>query len=193
MVQNFFLRLQEFVLTIGARKRIHLLLQYVNIKPNDVILDIGGNTGKITASYSRNCKQVVILEPKHKIVEYGKSRRPNIKFIEGGAENIPLPNEYFDKVISNFSFHHFLNQDKGLEEMKRILRSNGTLFIIESDPTTTKGKTLRLIENLLHTGSKFYEPLELSKKVEEHGLNVISVNSTSQGYFLTATKEYQKE
>jgi hypothetical protein len=77
--------------------------------------------------------------------------------------------------------------------MKRVLRSNGTLFIIESDPTTTKGKTLRLIETLLHTGANFYEPLELRKKVEEHGLNVISVNSTSQGYFLTATKEHQKE
>jgi ubiquinone/menaquinone biosynthesis C-methylase UbiE len=192
MVENFFLRLQEFVSTIGASKRIQLLLQYVDIKPNDIILDIGGNTGKITEGYSRNCKQVVILEPKHSIVEYGKSRRPNIKFIEGGAENIPLPNEYFDKVISIFSFHHFLNQDKGLEEMKRVLRSDGTLFIIEIDPTTTKGKTLRLIETLLHTGANFYEPLELRKKVEEHGLKIISVNSTSQGYyFLTAAKSIQ--
>jgi hypothetical protein len=49
MVQNFFLRLQQFGLTIGTRKRIQLLLQYVCIKPNDVILDIGGNTGKTTA------------------------------------------------------------------------------------------------------------------------------------------------
>jgi hypothetical protein len=42
----------QFVLTISASKRIQLLLEYVNIKPNDFILDIGGNTGKITEGYS---------------------------------------------------------------------------------------------------------------------------------------------
>ncbi len=41
-----------------------------------------------------------------------------MKFIEGEAENIPLPDEYFDKVIASASFHHFTDQDKALEEMK---------------------------------------------------------------------------
>jgi len=45
-------------------------------------------------------KDVLVLEPKHSIIEYGRSHRSNIKFVEGGAENIPLPDEYFDKIVA---------------------------------------------------------------------------------------------
>ena len=88
------------------------MLEYVNIRPGVNLLDVGGNTGKITEAYARNCKEVVVLEPKHRIVEYGRALRPHIKFIEGEVENIPLPSEHFDKIVARASFHHFPNQDK---------------------------------------------------------------------------------
>jgi ubiquinone/menaquinone biosynthesis C-methylase UbiE len=99
MISNFILDLQEFVLAISARKRIQFMQQHVPVKVSDKILDVGGSTGKITEAYSSNCKEVVVLEPKCKIVEYGKTRRPHILFIEGEAENIHFPDEYFDKII----------------------------------------------------------------------------------------------
>jgi len=64
------------------------MLEYVDIRPGDILLDVSGNTEKITEAYVRNCK-VVLLEPKHGIIEYGRARRPRIKFIEGELENIP--------------------------------------------------------------------------------------------------------
>ena len=192
---NLLLVIQEYVSSIGSKKRIELLRQYVDPKSSDVILDIGGYTGKISAAaYSRdNCKDVFVLEPKNKNVEYGRLRRPNIRFIEGGAESIPLPDEYFDKVVASFSFHHLSDQNKGLEEMKRVLKPDGRLIIFESNPITGRGKMLKLIENLLHTGAKFYEPAQLRKKVEEYDLNVISVDSLSLGYFLIATKKTERK
>ncbi len=188
---NLLLILQEYLSSIGSRKRIKLLRHYVNPKSNDVILDIGGNTGKISeAAYSSNgCKQIVVLEPKNKYVKYGRLRRPFIRFIEASAESIPLPDEYFDIIVASFSFHHFRDQDKGLEEMKRVLKPSGRLIIFESNPLATSGKVLILIENLFHTGAKFYEPFQLSKKLsEEHSLEVISVDHISLGYFLIASK-----
>ncbi len=97
-----------------------------------------------------------MLEPKGKYIEYGRSRRPNIKFIEGGAESIPMPDEYFDSVVASFSFHHLTDQDKGIEEMKRVLKPNGKIIIFESNPNTGRGKMLKLVESLLHTGARFH-------------------------------------
>ena len=165
------------------------MLHYIDIGPSDVLLDVGGNTGKITEVYARDCREIVILEPKHALVEYGRTYRPHIKFVEGGVENIPLPTEHFDRVVASASFHHFPNQDKGLEEMKRVLKPNGKMSIIEIDPNTGRGKRLKICEHILHTGAKFYEPFELKKKVEDHGLKVLSVKCTNLGYFLTAVKE----
>jgi hypothetical protein len=66
------------------------------------------------------------------------------------------------------------------------------MIIMEIDPNTRKGKCLKICEGMLHTGARFYEPLQLRKKVEEHGLKVLSLNSTTLGYYLTAIKVIQE-
>jgi ubiquinone/menaquinone biosynthesis C-methylase UbiE len=192
LYNNLIVKLQEFIYTIGTSKRIQVMSEYLDIRPNDILLDIGGNSGKVTEAYSNNCGEIVVLEPKRNIVEYGKSRRPNIKFIEGQAENISLPNEYFDKVIASASFHHFSDQDKALEEMKRVLKPDGKIIILEIDPNTPRGKSLKFCETLFHTGAKLYQPSQLSKKIEEHNLQVLYTDSTTIGYFLTAVKSSQR-
>jgi demethylmenaquinone methyltransferase/2-methoxy-6-polyprenyl-1,4-benzoquinol methylase len=90
-------------------------------------------------------------------------------------------------ILVSASFHHFSDQDKALEEMKRVLKPDGKMVIMEFDPKTTRGKLIKTIESLLHMGSYFYEPYQLKKKVEDHGLKVLSVESTTSfGYFLIA-------
>jgi ubiquinone/menaquinone biosynthesis C-methylase UbiE len=192
MYSTFVIKLQESFLTLGAKKRIEFMLQYIDITPGDILLDVGGNTGKITEAYARDCKEIVVLEPNHMVVEYGRTHRPQIKFVEGGAENIPFPNQYFDKIVASASFHHFSNQDRGLDEMKRVLKSDGKILIAEIDPNSRRGRWLRFWQGLVHGSTKFYKPLQLRKKVEEHGLQVLPVYSTVSGYFLTATKKYPR-
>jgi ubiquinone/menaquinone biosynthesis C-methylase UbiE len=186
LYNNFIVKLQELIYTIGAAKRVRVMSEYVDIRSEDVILDIGGNTGKVTEAYSNNCKEVIVLEPKRNVVEYGKSRRPNIKFVEGEAENIPLPDAYFDKVVASASFHHFSDHDKALEEMKRVLKPDGKIIILEIDPNTRRGERLKFCETVFHTGAKLYQPAQLSKKIQAHNLEVLSIDSTTIGYFLTA-------
>ncbi|HEY6883989.1 MAG TPA: methyltransferase domain-containing protein [Nitrososphaeraceae archaeon] len=193
LYNNFIVKLQETTYTIGATKRIQIMSEYIDIRPGYIILDIGGNTGKITEAYSKNCKEVIVLEPKRNVIEYGRTHRPNIKFIEGGAENIPLPDGYFDKVVASASFHHFSDQDIALEEMRRVLKPDGKIVILEIDPSTPRGKRLKFCETLFHTGAKLYQPSQLSKKVKQHNLHVLSIDSTNLGYFLTAGKNSQKQ
>src|SRR5437016_3087535 len=118
---------QESLLTFESKKRIQPMLENIGTTYSDVLLDVGGNTGKITEVYARDCKEIVVLEPKQAVIEYGRKYRPHIKFIEGGVEDIPLSSKHFDKVVASASFHHFPNQDRGLEEMKRVLKPNGQM------------------------------------------------------------------
>ena len=50
---KFVIKLQESFLTLGSKIRIQLMLHCIDIRPNDVLLDVGGNTGKITEFYAR--------------------------------------------------------------------------------------------------------------------------------------------
>ena len=193
LYNNFIVKLQELSYTNSASKRVQIMSKYIEVKSEDILLDIGGNTGKIMEYYSKNCKEVVVLEPKHNIIEYGQAHRPNIKFVEGKAENIPLFNNYFDKIVASYSFHHYSDNDMALEEMKRVLKPDGHIIILEIDPNTSRGKQLKFWETVFGTGAKLYTPLQLSNKIQEHDLEVLSIDLTNLGYFLTAAKSRQKQ
>jgi hypothetical protein len=44
---KFAIKLQESFLTLGAKKRIKFMTQHIGITHDDILLDVGGNTGKI--------------------------------------------------------------------------------------------------------------------------------------------------
>jgi hypothetical protein len=66
------------------------------------------------------------------------------------------------------------------------------MLIIEIDPNTGRGKRLQIYEDILHTGAKLCEPTKLREKIEDHGLEVLSIKPTSLAYFLTESKKVFK-
>ena len=89
-------------------------------------------------------------------------------------------------MVASASFHHFSDQD-----MKRVLKPDGKIIILEIDPNTPRGKRLKFCETLFHTGAKLYTPSQPSKKIQVHNLEVLSIDSNNLGYFLTAAKSSQ--
>lgn len=182
-------KLQEFFIEKGYKKNMPLLLHYVDLKTDDVILDVGGNTGKITNLYSGNSKKIFVLEPEHKNLRFGMKHRKHIGFVEGEAGRIPFPSEYFDKVVILLSFHHIREQDTALQEIKRVLKATGRLIMLELDPSLKLGKWIMFYENTIrHMGCKYYCPLELKNKIEKHNFQKAFVRSAAKGYFLIASK-----
>ena len=46
LYSNFVVKLQEGACTIGSKKRIEIMSEYVDIRPGDILLDVSGNTGR---------------------------------------------------------------------------------------------------------------------------------------------------
>ena len=47
------------------------------------------------------------------------------------------------------------------------------MIILEIDPNAVRGKQLKICESILHTGAKFYESLQLRKKVRSSSEGII--------------------
>jgi ubiquinone/menaquinone biosynthesis C-methylase UbiE len=153
-----------------------LFLSLLEPKQDDVILDVGGGTGRISEIVAKISDEVFSLEPSEEKVEFAQRVRPQVKSFISYAEAIPFPDNYFDKVFVIGSFHHFQDQDKAIEEMKKVTKKTGRIVIQEVDPSTRRGKMLSLLENrILKNNSKFYTPSELRSKLEEHDLEVIEM------------------
>ena len=54
-----------------------------------------------------------------------------IKMVLGDSENLPFDDNSFDAITVAFGVRNFENLQKGLNEMKRVLRPNGKVVILE--------------------------------------------------------------
>lgn len=79
-------------------------------------------------------------------------KHPNLKFIQGSAESIPLPDNSIDVVINVESCHAYGSVDKFLSEVKRVLKPGGNLLLVDfrNEKNVENMSTLR--KQLQNTG-----------------------------------------
>ena len=157
------------------------------LKNEDFALDLGGGTGILAELLAKYCKKFYVLDPDQKKIRFGSMRYKNVEFVLGKTEENRFPDNFFDKVLVNLSFHHIENQDASLREITRILKPSGLLVIHEIDPNSYTGKFVNWFENKLKKcGCNFYLPPKLEEKVEGYDFRVIKTFAAPQGYWIAA-------
>ncbi|MCG8182896.1 bifunctional demethylmenaquinone methyltransferase/2-methoxy-6-polyprenyl-1,4-benzoquinol methylase UbiE [Tenacibaculum piscium] len=107
------------------------------------ILDIATGTGDLALMMaSLHPQKIVGLDISAGMLEVGKQKiskenlSDTIEMIVGDSENMPFKNETFDAITVSFGVRNFENLDKGLTEIRRVLKTGGKLVILEtSNPT----------------------------------------------------------
>jgi SAM-dependent methyltransferase len=109
-------------------------------KENDIILEAGCGIGaqtKIIASKNPLCKFISIdisdesvKKAKESALSFGLS---NVTFKQADIFNLPFEDGYFDHVFICFVLEHLHNYKAGIAELKRVIKVNGTITVIEGD------------------------------------------------------------
>ena len=103
------------------------------------ILDIATGTADIAImlSHIKNC-EIIGLDISSKMIEIGKTKVNKLNLYKkirldiGDAENIKYADDTFDIVTVGYGVRNFENLNKGLNEIYRVLKKNGTLIILET-------------------------------------------------------------
>jgi len=87
---------------------------------------------------------------------------PNLKFIQGNAESIPVASDSVDVVVNVESCHAYGSVEKFLSEVKRVLKPSGYLLLVDfrSDHTIDVFK-----KQLRNCGLELLEEEDISKNV----------------------------
>ncbi len=125
---------------VSWRKKVVKLVGENNPKQ---ILDIATGTGDLAIMMaSLNPDKIIGLDISKGMLEVGKKKiakanlSEKIEMIVGDSEDMPFKDNTFDAITVSFGVRNFENLDKGLTEIKRILKPNGKLVILEtSNPT----------------------------------------------------------
>lgn len=115
--------------------RARQLIQQV-IPPYGLGLDVGCGAGHLSYALSPLLSRMTALDPSEAMLatvrETAKARGlGNIETTLGSAEALPFPDACFDVVATRYSAHHWLDLDRALAEMRRILKPSGFLLVID--------------------------------------------------------------
>ncbi len=131
---DFLNRFLSFGIDKRWRKKAVKILKAHNPKN---ILDIATGTGDFAlAMLALKPEQVIGVDISEGMLEKGreklkKKKIENIRLETGDSEDLQFEDNTFDAVIVAFGVRNFENLEKGLSEMKRVLKPNGIALILE--------------------------------------------------------------
>lgn len=116
------------------KKAIKMLRQ----NPPATILDIATGTGDFALEAMKlNPKKIIGLDISDGMLDVGRAKirsrgwDQTIDMVNGDSENLPFAENNFDAVIVAFGVRNFENLEKGLSEMRRVLKPGGRVVILE--------------------------------------------------------------
>ena len=116
--------------------RMFELIQSEN--PNAKFLDVGCGTGNYTSVLSDMGLSITGIEPSSEMLEKAKTKNPNISWLQGTAENIPITDKSIDGVLVSLTMHHWHDLNKGFSEISRVLKKNGKAVLFTTYPEQTE-------------------------------------------------------
>ena len=123
-----------------------MLIELSELSEGSVALDIASGTADIPRLINRKFKSVSmhVTDINASMLALGKERAINENFFHNcnfalaSGESLPYQDQTFDLVTVGFGLRNFTDKEKGLKEMKRVLKPDGVLLILEfSKPTNS--------------------------------------------------------
>lgn len=125
------------------RKAVKRLKKAVAGAENPLILDVACGTADSSIKIAEKIENAKVfgIDISTKMIEIGKEKAAKkglgdrISFSVSRAENIDFQDDTFDAAMVAFGVRNFSDRVQGLKEIRRVLKPNGTLIILElSEP-----------------------------------------------------------
>lgn len=115
------------------------VLNKFGLKEGTAVLDVGTGTGFYLPYLSKLVGEkgrvyAVDIEPK--LLDFAKKRAEdlrlrNVEVLKSGEDSIPLPESSIDFIFMAFVFHELKEPLRYLEEIKRVVKADATLLIVD--------------------------------------------------------------
>ena len=125
------------------RKAVRRLKKALAGAENPLILDVACGTADSTIKIAEKIENAKVfgIDISTKMLEIGKEKATKkglsdrISYSVSRAENLDFQDDTFDAAMVAFGVRNFSDRAQGLKEIRRVLKPNGTLIILElSEP-----------------------------------------------------------
>ena len=156
-----------------------------------IVLEIGcGAAEKSFVLSKQGMKQYIAMDVNNRILnENAKCNQfPNLKFVVGEAQKLPIDDESVDIVFMFKSLHHvpIEKMDDALSEIKRVLKKDGIAYISEPVFSGEYNELLKIFHDEENVRKNAFEAIKRCVNKKSFGL-------VSQTFFKIEMKFYNFE
>jgi demethylmenaquinone methyltransferase / 2-methoxy-6-polyprenyl-1,4-benzoquinol methylase len=125
------------------------VVRLVGREPVEHLLDVATGTADLAILASRKATRVTGVDISEGMLEHGRVKvadrglQERVVLQRADSVSLPFEDNSFDAVTVAFGVRNFEHLEKGIAEMRRVLRPNGRLFVLEfSKPRNTPFRQL---------------------------------------------------
>jgi ubiquinone/menaquinone biosynthesis C-methylase UbiE len=106
------------------------LLDAAAVRAGRRVLDVATGPGLVAfRAAGRGAAAVTGVDLAPRMLELAAAQCPRVDFRQADAENLPLADQSFDCVVSNFGLGHFPRPERALSEFVRVLTPGGAVAV----------------------------------------------------------------
>ena len=118
-------------MTAGLDRRWRRITAEAVVQPGDITLDGCCGTGDLAIACARAGGHVTGLDFSERMLERARRKAPELEWISGDLLALPLEDATFDAATVGFGVRNVDDLERGLRELRRVLRAGGRLGILE--------------------------------------------------------------
>ena len=119
------------VMTVGLDRRWRRLAVREVVWPGDRVLDACCGTGDLAVEAERRGGRVTGLDFSERMLERAHRKSGTIDWVQGDALALPFTDGEFDAATVGFGVRNLEDLERGLRELRRVLRPGGRLAVLE--------------------------------------------------------------
>lgn len=97
------------------------LCDRLQLEPDCRMLDVGCGTANYTQAIGQRCR-IVGLDVSEIMLKAAAAKQPRLCLVRGTALSLPFADQSFDRVLTTLSIHHWPDMERGIAEVRRVLR-----------------------------------------------------------------------
>src|SRR5579884_1099013 len=109
-------------------------VEFIKPQPEYVVLDVACGPGALVLAMAPRVRYAYGMDLTREMLRHAQEFQAekhveNVSFTRGEGENLPYPDAAFDVVCCQYAFHHMPRPELVLQEMVRVAKPGGRIFI----------------------------------------------------------------
>jgi demethylmenaquinone methyltransferase / 2-methoxy-6-polyprenyl-1,4-benzoquinol methylase len=119
------------LMTAGLDQRWRRATARAVVRPGDLVLDACCGTGDLGVAAAREGGRVTGLDFSERMLERARRKAPALEWVEGDLLVLPFADGSFDAATVGFGVRNVDDLERGLAELRRVLRLGGRVGVLE--------------------------------------------------------------